>query len=348
MSVSNRTIIYKNKLFISLLSIFLFCNTVIAGPKNITFIESYNLKEDNFHEQVISVGKIKFKKSKDFYTKLDGTVDLVSIEQNQHVKKDEILIKIESKQAEALKFKAESALKAAKTAYDRDISLAKKKIISQDILDKSKLSFDSANLELVKANKSYSNMIIKAPFDGYIGVLRVNELDEVKMGNYLFSIIAEGEKELFIDLPEKMYGRIDNNSEAYVKDLDGKEVQGSVVAVSKYLDDKGTITARLSFPKNTKLIHNGFTEVKIIFNRHKGLSVPEKIVLKNNEGNFVYKISADNIVEQIYVKTKTRSKNFIEILSDQLKIGDKLVLEGLTKVGNGSKVVLIDAAKNNK
>lgn len=58
-------------------------------------------------------------------------------------------------------------------------------------------------------------MIIKAPFNGYIGVVRANIGDQVKVGDYLFSLVANGNKTVFIELPETLYGKINDQSEVF-------------------------------------------------------------------------------------------------------------------------------------
>ena len=185
-------------------------------------------------------------------------------------------------------------------------------------------------------------MIITAPFDGYVGVVHARTGDDIKMGDYLFSLIANGNKTIFVELPETLFGKIDKNSEIFALDTDNKKARGSVLAVSNYLNDNGTITAKLAFPYETKIMHGSYVETQIIFNKHRALALPEKTILKNNKGNFLYAISEENKIKQIYVKTGTRTGNMIEVISDDLKEDDLVVLEGLTKVYEGIQVQIIE------
>ena len=68
--------------------------------------------------------------------------------------------------------------------------------------------------------------------------------------------------------------------------------------------------------------------------------LPEKAVLKNNQGDFVYAITPENKVKQIFVTLGVRANNMIELLSNELKEGDLIVLDGLTKVYDGAEVVI--------
>jgi multidrug efflux pump subunit AcrA (membrane-fusion protein) len=89
-------------------------------------------------------------------------------------------------------------------------------------------------------------------------------------------------------------------------------------------------------------MHGSYVEIEITFNKHKGLSLPERTVLKNNDGNFVYAISEGNIVKQVYIQTGTRTGNMIEVIASDLKEGDQVILSGLTKVYDGAKVSIVE------
>ncbi|KJW02564.1 hlyD secretion family protein [Rickettsia endosymbiont of Ixodes pacificus] len=91
----------------------------------------------------------------------------------------------------------------------------------------------------------------------------------------------------------------------------------------------------------TRILHNSFVDVMLILNPHKNLTVPESCIQRNNQGNFIYKIDSDT-VKQLYVKIGTRTEGLIEITSDDIKEGDLVVTEGMTKISDGSKVKILE------
>lgn len=338
----------KKFIFIMLLPLVYLPTLAYASFQDAVDIEITKVEYHDFYERFVVVGQSRAENSKTYYAKTAGTIDSIAITQGQEVKKGDVLLTIDLEIAEATKTKAEASFESAKSTYDRDFSLWKKKIISKEVLDKSKVALETAKADLATENEKYQNMIIKAPFDGSIGVVPTQVGNDTKVGDYLFTIIAVGEKIIFVELPESLNGKINKNSDVSVRDLPGNKVLGKVTAISNYLNDNGTITAKLSFPPNTKILHGSYVETEIIFDRHKGLALPEKVVLKNNKGNFVYKIDKDNKVKQIYIITKTRSDDLIEISSEELQAGDPIVLEGLTKIYDGALVRLIEKAPQNQ
>jgi RND family efflux transporter MFP subunit len=338
----------KKFIFMMLVPLVYLPTLAYASFQDAVDIEITKVEYHDFYERFVVVGQSRAENSKTYYAKTAGTIDSIAITQGQEVKKGDVLLTIDLEIAEATKTKAEASFESAKSTYDRDFSLWKKKIISKEVLDKSKVALETAKADLATENEKYQNMIIKAPFDGSIGVVPTQVGNDTKVGDYLFTIIAVGEKIIFVELPESLNGKINKNSDVSVRDLTGNKVLGKVTAISNYLNDNGTITAKLSFPPNTKILHGSYVETEIIFDRHEGLALPEKVVLKNNKGNFVYKIDKDNKVKQIYIITKTRSDDLIEISSEELQVGDPIVLEGLTKIYDGALVRLIEKAPQNQ
>jgi RND family efflux transporter MFP subunit len=293
-----------------------------------------------FYEKYIAIGQSKLSNSKDYFARVAGKVDYISDVQGSELAKNDILITIDRDIAEKLKAEAEANLYLAQSNYDRDLSLLKKKIISEEGINKSKLSLEQAKNEYTKALNTYDDMVIKAPEGGYVGVVKANIGDEVKIGDYLFSLIAKSDFYVFVELPQIMHGKVSTNDVVTVKNQHNKVTYGKILAISDYVSNNGTITAKLEFPYSNDLLHGAFVEAEIVFNRHKALALPEKAVLKNNQGDFIYVITPENKAKQVYVKLGIRTNDMIELLSTELKEGDMIVVDGLTKVYDGAAVIV--------
>ena len=333
---------YKQVIFAILLFTCTYASASTSKVVESVEVTATKVISNNFYEKYIVVGKSRAQNSKTYYAKVEGTVDTVAATLGLEVNKDDIILTIDSEIAEALKAKADAAYESAKSTYDRDASLGEKKILSKEALDKSRVALQTAKADLATINDKYQNMIIRAPFDGLVGAITTYVGNNTKMGDYLFTIIASGGKVINVELPESLSGKIDSNSEVSVYDTAGNKVKGHIDAVSDYLNDNGTISANITFPESTKILHGSYVEIEIIYDHHMGLGADEKAVLKNNKGNFIYKILPDNKLKQIYVTLKTRYDNLIEIFSEDINDGDLIVLAGLTKVHDGTSVSVVE------
>ncbi|WP_341793847.1 MULTISPECIES: efflux RND transporter periplasmic adaptor subunit [unclassified Rickettsia] len=297
------------------------------------------------------VGQCKNDNSRDYYANVAGKLEIVSSSQGNKVNKGEVLFIIDKNIAETTKMNAEALLNTKQDNYTRNKTLFAKKFISSEELERSKSDFEDARFNYSKAVKTYNDMLITAPFDGKIGVIKPKPGDNIKQGDYLFSIVeGEGTQSIFIELPESLYGKVSNDTEATITvgKTDGKdnqatplseEIKGKISSVSGYLSDNGTMDAKIMLPANNKMMHNSYVNVTLIINPHKNLAVPEQCIQRNNQGNFIYKID-NNIVKQLYVEIGSRTNGLIEITSKDIHEGDLIVAEGMTKVDDGTEVKL--------
>jgi RND family efflux transporter MFP subunit len=309
-----------------------------------TIVKDIAVVKGDFFEKHLVIGKCLVEKSREYKANVQGRVDAVLAQQDSMIKEGEMIISIDRDLAIAAKNEAIASYESAYSNNQRDISLFKRKIISEEALYQSNVALEKAKNALNKSEKAYEDMIITAPFDGYVGVVKAKVGDEIKIGAYLFSIFSAGEKYFFVDLPEVLLGKINSDSIVYANDLDGNEIKGQVLAVSNYVSEQGTLNAKLTFPESSKLAYGSFVEITIIYNKHQGLALPEQAVLKNNDGNFVYKI-VDGKAKQEYIKLGTRTGAMVEVVSDNINIGDAVIIEGLTKVFDGSDIVVSEEKK---
>jgi RND family efflux transporter MFP subunit len=288
------------------------------------------------------VGQCKDDNSRDYYANVTGKLELVSLQQGDKVNKGEVLFVIDKNIAEATKSNAEASLSTEQDNYNRNKALFVKKFISAEVLAKSKSDFENAKFNYSKALKTYKDMVITAPFSGKIGVIKPRLGDDIKQGDYLFSIVdGEGAQSIFIQLPQSLDGKISTNTDVIIKDSRNVQIRSKIASVSGYLSDKGTIDAKIILLGNKKIMHNSYVDVTLILNMHRNLAVPEQSIQRNNKGNFVYKIDA-NIVKQIYVEIGSRTNGLIEIISKDIHEGEQVVVEGATKIHDRSEVKLLE------
>jgi len=288
------------------------------------------------------IGQCKNAQSQTYYANISGTIEQVPYEQNSQVKKGDLIISIDKALAESTYSNAMTSFKLAESTYLRDKILHEKKHISNASLEKSEANLKKTKYEFEIASKIHSDMSVRAPFDGTIGVVKVKIGDNVKVGDYLFSIVATSNKHVFLEVPERFYRTIDKNTEVIIIDNKGNKVNGNLVSISNHISDHGTVDIKVIVNDTNDIIHGSYVNAEFIINKHLGLMIPELSVLKNDQGNFVYKVDQDNVIKQIYVKLGSRVDQSIELISSDIKEGDLIVTEGLTKIQDGVSVEILN------
>lgn len=335
-----------NKIYIVVtlwLASLLFILPVNAELAPAIIVKPHVIEHYDFYETFDGVGQVKYVNSQYGIAKKSTTVEYVTAMQGKQIAKGDTIILLDSIQAMQAAIKAEAELKYAQNAVTRDESLYASKVISEEVLEESKISLERAMLEVVDTKKNLEDFIIRAPFDGIVDVIKTRVGDEVNVGDRLFTIIAPGKKEIIVELPQTLDGKFNDKTSIYASDAKGSVVKGKLIAMSSALSQSGTLATKVLFDENSNFLHDSYVKVMFEYNQHSSLAVPEKAVMKNNTGDFVYKITKDNKIVQLYIETGIRSNDKIEILSSNILAGDKIVLEGLTKVFDGSEVQFVPA-----
>ncbi|WP_341764375.1 hypothetical protein [Candidatus Tisiphia endosymbiont of Beris chalybata] len=231
------------------------------------------------YEVFSTVGQCKIDEARDYYAKVPGNLEVITLKQGNKVRKGEVLLVIDKAIARSIKMQAQAMLKSAEASYKRNKLLYSKKYISNSAFEKAQLEFADTTLNFNKTMDTYNAMVIIAPFDGEIGVIKPKVGDKIQVGDYLFSIVGQDvrAKSILVELPVVLYQKVDNHSE---------------------------------------------------------------VIVTNNQGDFIYKIN-NNIAEKLYVKLGVSLNNLTEIISNEITEGDLIVIEGLTKISDGSYVNLL-------
>lgn len=293
-----------------------FSNPTKVKVVNATVVDIYDLYE--------GVGECRSLLNQNFISQVNGTVTWIYNSTTPQITAGQVLLEIDGP-------KARAEYKVANLAFNRDTALFKKGIVSEGALDKAKADFE-------KASEEYRNRIIKAPFDGKIGVIKYHIGDIVSSGDELLSITGTNNaKDILVNLPLNTISYVNTETKALVVDHD-KELDAKIMNISTNLSEStGSFSAKITLTENNNLHSGEYVKVKLILNPHKAITVPAKAIMNNNKGPFVFIVNKDNIVEQKQITNGTRFGNLVEAKSGLVE-GDQVVIEGLTKVVVGDSV----------
>src|SRR6201982_2553220 len=286
------------------------------------------------------------------------------------VKKGDLLFQIDPRPFQAALAQAKGTLakdQANQVKADADkkraVDLFKKKVISDQERDTAIAAADSttANVEADKAavqqaeiNLSYTKII--APIDGMVGftnnqvgdlvgpttgpLTTMSQIDPIK------AVVTAGEGP-FTDFVSRHPDPTERN--AYIKSLDFELFlgngemyprKGKFYALDRNLDTKtGSIRYYVQFPNPGHILRPGqFGKVRFVADMKKGAMVVPQEAVTELQGNYQVAVVDDNNKVSIRpVKMGERIGAMWEV-TEGLKPGDKVVVQGLQKAGEGSTV----------
>ncbi len=308
--------------------------------------------------------------------RVEGFLEGIHFSEGQGVKKGQLLYVIDAQpfiadvaSQQSKVAEARTKLVNAEKELNRYKPLAEKNAISQSDLDAAQATYDAAlasveaakaNMRMSQINLSYTKM--KSPIRGVIGrteakigefvgrdpnpviLNTVSRIDTIRVQFF----ITEGQylrmaKEYRDEIKERRDNpKVRSKAEIQLILADGEDYKfiGWVDFIDRNVDSStGSMMVQASFPNPSMLLRPGmYTKVKVpIENVKNALLVPQRCVSELQGQYSVYVVNAENKIEAKQIKIKDKIGDYY-IIKEGIEKTDKVVLEGLQKVGSGMVV----------
>lgn len=313
------------------------------------------------------VGRVKAMNIVEVRARIEGFLDKVLFTEGQDVKTGDLLYQIEKvqfqsalDQAKGNLLVADAAAVNAKLEYDRQLDLVKRQYTPQSVLDKDKADLDSANgrkmqaeaaVTQAQANLGYTD--IRSPIDGRIGrtARTVGNLVNPASG-VLATIVSQDPTYVVFPVSVK---DLETIREARRKEGGGlAKIEIDVrLANGQPYPQKGTwnltdpqvdqttdsLIMRATIPNPDRMLIDGQFVTAVIRERAEEprLVVPQAALQIDQAGSYVLVVDDQHKVERRPVKTGDNIGTDAVVTSG-LKVGDKVIVEGMQKVRPGVTV----------
>lgn len=319
------------------------------------------------------VADIQAQKNVELRSRLKGFLEKIYVDEGMHVRKGQVLFKINDEEYRVSLSKTRAALSnakadavATKLEVDRVRMLVDKKVISASELEvaKSKLNADRARIEEEQANvQSAQNHIgytvIKAPFDGIIDRIPLKAGSLIEEGSLLTSISDLSSVYAYFSFPENEYLQYQRSKTK--PEPDSREVKliladgssyaytGNIETIEGEIEQNtGSIDLRAKFPNPHKLLRHGASgKIYISSELDNAVMVPQKSVFDIQDKSFVYVIGPGNKLHMQSFEPLTRVSQYY-IVKSGLKAGDKVLYEGVQNVRDGMVITPTPVHKRQK
>jgi membrane fusion protein (multidrug efflux system) len=297
-------------------------------------------------QQLQATGTLLARESVELVSELSRRLVKVRAEEGSDVKKGQVLFELDSADLSAELARLEVQARLAKVTLERNEKLSIEGLSTQQELDTARANLDATTAQRRVLGVTLSKTVIRAPFDGKLGLRRVSEGAWLSPSTVLATLQDTSTLKLDFTLPELYAGLLAPNSEFTFKIAgSGEAFKGRVLAQEPLVDKQTrSILVRGLVENEPKLLPGTFATVDVPLKTSQALLVPAIAVVPDVEGRRVFVVEA-GVVRGVPVEVGARTAERIQIVSG-LKPGDLVVTSNLLRVRHGAKVrVLSEGAK---
>jgi multidrug efflux system membrane fusion protein len=234
----------------------------------------------------------------------------------------------------------------ARALLDRTRRLLPQQAATQEQLEQAQAAFDQASGELRRVQALAEQKRIKAPFDGVLGIRRVNLGQFVRAGDALVSLTDARTLLANVTLPETALPALKRN-QAVSLEVDahpGRIFEGRLSAIEPQIGSE-TRTVRLQAALDNAdgaLAPGMYVNAKVALPaRTDAITVPETAITYSTHGDSVFVVRPADpggfTAQQVFVKTGDRQDGRV-VVEQGLKAGDRVVTSGQLRLYTGAAV----------
>jgi membrane fusion protein, multidrug efflux system len=295
-------------------------------------------------------GSVEAVRQTELAAQVMGEITVLNATVGQTVKKNQILIRLDSQAANQIALASNAQLAStraqfdlAQQEYERQKQLYAKNYISQSALQSAEATYKSAKAQVnvqsaqTSVTQTQSNFhLIKAPYDGVISALPVTLGDMATPGKTLLTVYDTNALRVTVAIPQSIVTMMENiSTSTAIVTIDDREMTISNIHILPAADQAThTRTVRLNLPQNLTNIAPGMhVTVSFPINNITKISIPISALVKHTEmtGVYVMSQSGEPLLRQLRLGETFGDQ--VEVLSG-LSIGEKIAIEPQTVSGS--------------
>ena len=302
--------------------------------------------------------------------KLQGFLTQINVKEGQTVSAGQVLFVIDNetyqaavRQAQAAVNTAQSSVNTAKLTFENTKQLHANRVVGDYELQTAENTYESAKAGLAQAQAALASAkdnlsfcYVKSPAKGVVGTLPYKKGALVNNSNVLTHVADISEMEVYFSMTEKdmltlskaeggLRGAVDALPAVKLLLADGTEYgfEGKVVTASGVIDQAtGSVQLKARFPNPDRLLKSGGSGTIIIPRTASGaIIIPQSVVAEVQNKKFVYLLGDSNRVVYTEIKVDPQNDGNNYIVTEGLKVGDRYVTNGITKLTDQMEIVPI-------
>jgi multidrug efflux system membrane fusion protein len=286
---------------------------------------------------------------------VSGRITDIMFTAGAHVKQGTPLVQLYDApdQGDLANFKAQATV--AQLSLDRATQLAARQFGPQATVDSAQAAFDQAQAGIAKTEALIAQKLVRAPFEGELGVRHVEIGQYLTAGTQIVSLTDLSVLYANFTVTEKDSGnlKVDQTVRIVVDAYPSRTFEGKITTIEPQIStDTRNIRVQATIPNPDRILKPGmFTTTTVVLpDKPPVITVPETAVDYTLYGDSVFVINEKKgedgktglTADRTYVQTGDRINGRAVILKG-LKAGDRVVALGQIKIQSGAEVAISTA-----
>jgi multidrug efflux system membrane fusion protein len=283
---------------------------------------------------------------------VSGRITDIMFKAGSHVKAGTPLVQLFDgpDQGDLASFKAQATV--AKLSLDRAQQLAARQFGPQATVDQAQAAFDQANAGIAKTEAIISQKLVRAPFDGELGVRHVEVGQFLTAGTQIVSLTDLSTLYANFTVTEKDSGQLKVGQvvRIVVDAYPGRKFDGKITTIEPQIStDTRNIRVQATIANPDNILKPGMfaTTTVVLPDKPAVITVPETAVDYTLYGDSVYVITEkkenDGKTSLTAVRTCVQAGDRIDgraVIVSGVKAGDRVVSVGQLKLQSGAAVTI--------
>ncbi len=312
------------------------------GEIDYTNVDYFITHAQSFEETITIPGKtIPFEKVK-IYSEINGRVKKIHFKEGRLVKKNQLLVTVDTDILQAEKNKLIVDLELAKKNKKRKKTLLENEADTEEAFEIAVSKVNSLKAQIQALKVQIAKGRITAPFEGYVGLREISEGAFITT-NDLITVLAQTDQlKVDFSIAQRYAHKVKIGQKVSLRppsdSLHSTPVDAVVYATNPVIDENTQmLNVRAKVEKNQNLVAGGFVNVDYNLGEvPNSISVPTEAIVPVIDGQVVW-IFNNGKAKRCRVTVGNRSNKMVQIYGE-IQPQDTVVLTGLLGMKEGLSI----------
>lgn len=328
----------------------------MSQPQPPTEISVVQAQTEQWTPIVKALGSIVAVNGIEVANEVPGVIQQINFESGDLVSKGDVLIRLDAAIDEAALQTRSAEAQLTRQEFKRVGDLLPRRAVSQSQYDQAKANYDAASARVNEAEAQLGKKVIRAPFDGTLGIRLVDQgqyiatgtpIVEINMLDPIYADYTLSEK----NLPDVAVGY---SVLTTVAAAPNNEFNGTVSAINTSVNpETRTVRIRATLTNSDQLLRPGMfatvktrqpTDITVV-------TVPRTAISYNTYGDYAFVVEDNDQGQQVVKRRTVRSGDVQDdrvAVLEGLEAGETVVAKGLLRLRSGQPVKVQQASDQTK